>query len=330
MLRSSRRIKLAAIVFATVFAGGAMGALHAAEPELNAAYVAGLHKQLSNWGRWGADDQLGTLNLITPQKRIAAAKLVKSGISVSMAHPLFKAPTKDSPSPFEHEMVSIPSETSDWSVDKVGVVFHGLGHTHMDALCHLGHNGAYYNGFPLSATTQAGCGNGDIENIASGIFTRAVLMDIPRLKGVEWLEAGTPVMPADLDAWEKRAGVKVGPGDAVLIHTGRWVKRAAQGPWDGGYAGLHVTAAKWLKDRDAATVGTDGGLDVYPSGVEGVGAPVHVLVLSSMGMPVLDTMDLTDAAETAASLNRWEFLLTAAPLRVAGGTGSPMNFIATF
>jgi kynurenine formamidase len=304
--------------------------LQAAEPTYDAAFVAKVHKEISNWGRWGEDDQLGTLNLITPAKRVAAAKLVREGISVSMAHALFKEPTKDSPSPFEHEMVGIPNDQSDWAVDKIGVVFHGLGHTHIDAICHLGHEGAYYNGFPISGTTAAGCANNGIEHIAQGIFTRAILMDIPRLKGVEWLEPGTPVMPADLEAWEKKAGVKVGPGDAVLVHTGRWVKRAAEGPWDGGYAGLHVTTAQWLKERDAATVGTDGGLDVYPSGVAGVGAPVHVLVLSSLGMPILDTMDLTDAAETAARLGRWEFLLTAAPLRVEGGTGSPMNFIATF
>ncbi len=116
----------------------------------------------------------------------------------------------------------------------------------------------------------------------------------------------------------------------MLVHTGRWMRRAAEGPWERTYAGLHVTAARWLKERDAATVGTDGGLDVYPSGVQGGGAPMHVLVLSALGMPILDTMDLTEAAEVAARLNRWEFLITAAPLRIQGGTGSPMNFIATF
>lgn len=301
-----------------------------AQPDYDAAYVAALHEELSNWGRWGAGDQLGTLNLITPEKRISASKLVKSGMSVSMAYPVFKAPTQDSPRPFEHEMVTVPDDTNDWAVDRVGVVFHGLGHTHIDALCHLGHQGRYYNGFSLAGTTAEGCGKNGIEHIANGIFTRAILMDIPRLKGVDWLEPGTPVTVADLEAWEEKAGVRAGPGDAVLVHTGRWVKRAAQGPWEGGYAGLHVTTARWLKERDVATVGTDGGLDVYPSGVESVGAPLHVLVLSSLGMPILDTMDLTAAAETAAKLNRWEFLITAAPLRVEGGTGSPMNFIATF
>lgn len=311
-------------------AAAAAAAAAGAETVYNAAYVAELHTELSNWGRWGKDDQLGTLNLITPEKRIAASRLVKSGISVSLTHPVFKEPTPDSPSALTHKMVSVPNENSDWAVDSFEIVFHGLGHTHMDAICHLGYNGAYYNGFPLSGTTAAGCAKNGIENVSNGIFTRAILMDIPRLKGKKWLEAGTPVMVEDLEAWEQQAGVRVGSGDAVLIHTGRWVKRAEQGPWEGGYAGLHITTVKWLKQRDAAIVGTDGGLDVYPSGVEGVGAPVHVLVLSSLGMPILDTMDLTDAAETAAKLNRWEFLLTAAPLRVEGATGSPMNFIGTF
>ena len=302
----------------------------AAEPTYDAAYVARVHKQVSNWGRWGKDDQLGTLNLITPAKRVAAAMLVREGISVSMAHPLLQEPAEDSKRPLEHEMIGLPNASSDWAVDKIGMVFHGFGHTHMDAICHLGFQGSYYNGFPISATTADGCANNGVEHAAQGIFTRAILIDIPRLKGVEWLEPGTAVMPADLEAWERRTGIEVGSGDAVLVHTGRWMRRAAHGPWQGRFAGLHVTLAAWLKARDAAIVGTDGGLDVYPSGVTGVGAPLHVLVLSALGMPALDAMDLTDVAETAARLRRWEFLLTAAPLRIEGGTGSPMNFIATF
>jgi len=115
----------------------------AAEPTHDAAYVARVHKEISNWGRWGKDDQLGTLNLITPAKRVAAAMLVREGISVSMAHPLLQEPTMDSPRPLEHEMIGVPNASSDWAVDKIGIVFHGFGHAHMDAICHLGFQGSY-------------------------------------------------------------------------------------------------------------------------------------------------------------------------------------------
>lgn len=298
----------------------------------NAADVDKLVTQLSNWGRWGKDDQLGTLNLITQEKRVAAAGLVKKGISVSLALPTLTEPAADSPSPYKHKMVVIPSEKNAWAVDSLEVVFHGFGHSHMDALCHLSHKGQYYNGRSISTVTEKGCTTGSIANIADGIFTRAVLMDIPRLKGKQWLEPGTGVTIEDLEAWEKHTGIKVGSGDAVLLRTGRWSRREALGPWSAGegFAGFHVSTVEWLKQRDVAIVGTDGGLDVYPSGVEGVGAPVHLLVLVALGMPILDTMDLEAVADKAADLGRWEFLLTAAPLPVPNGTGSPLNAIATF
>lgn len=308
------------------------GLLHAAEPVLDTAYVAQLHAELSNQGRWGKDDQLGTLNLVTPKKRKAASRLVKAGISVSLAHPLLTEAAADNSSPFKHTMVATPSERNAWSVDNLEIMFHGFGHSHMDALCHLGHEGEYYNGYPMSGTTAAGCQNGSISAISDGVLTRGILMDIPRLKGKQWLEPGEAVMIEDLEAWEKKARVKVKSGDAVLLHTGRWLRRAELGPWGAGkgFAGFHVSTVRWLKERDVAIVGTDGGLDVYPSGVSGEGAPVHLLVLSSLGMPILDTMDLGAAAKIASDLKRWEFMLTAAPLRVEGGTGSPLNAIATF
>ena len=171
-----------------------------------------------------------------------------------------------------------------------------------------------------------------ITNYKEGIFTRGVLMDIARLKGVESLEPGTPIYPADLDAWEKKAGIKVQPGDVVLIRTGRWAKRDKDGPWSASTnsAGLHASSAKWLKDRDAAILGSDAASDVMPSGVEGVVQPIHQLVLVAMGMPIFDNLDLEAVGKQAARLNRWEFLVTAAPMAVAKGTGSPFNPIATF
>ena len=157
-------------------------------------------------------------------------------------------------------------------------------------------------------------------------------MDIPRLKGVKYLELSTPVYPSDLEAWEKQAGIKVGPGDIVFIRTGRWARRAEKGPWntDRASAGLHVSCARWFKQRDIAMLGSDVHAELMPSPVAGVPYPVHQLLLVAMGVPMFDNCDLEALGEAAAKRKRWEFLLTAAPLAVPLGTGSPLNPIATF
>lgn len=299
-------------------------------PAVTATTVAAWATELSNAGRWGEDDQLGALNLITPAVRVAAAKLVTEGHSVSMAHPLLTERAADNTTPFEHRMQATPEQAGGWATDTWAIMFHGFAHSHIDALCHLAYDGKYYNGFAMAETTAGGCKNLSIANVGDGIFTRGVLMDIPMLKGKQWLEPAEAVGVADLEAWEKEAGVQVGSGDAVLLHTGRWIRRAAHGPHEGGYPGFHASVVPWLKEREVAVVGTDGGLDVYPSGIDGVGAPVHTLVLTALGMPVLDVMDLTAVAEAAAERKRWTFLLTAAPLKAETGTGSPINSIATF
>ena len=153
-----------------------------------------------------------------------------------------------------------------------------------------------------------------------------------RLKGIAYLEPGTPVYPRDLEAWEATAGVSVQSGDAVLIHTGRWKRRQEVGPWkiDEQAAGLHASCADWLRSRDVAILGSDAASDVIPSGIDGAQLPVHQLVLVAMGMPIFDNLDLGAVSEEAERQGRWEFLLTASPLRVVGGTGSPLNPIATF
>ena len=327
MKRFAERTAIAAM--ASVLA--AQGALGEEQPSaLTAQTIDTWATELSNAGRWGEDDQLGTLNLITPAVRVAAAKLVTEGVSVSMAHPLLTARSADNWTPFEHRMQATPERAGGWATDTWSLMFHGFAHSHIDALCHLAHKGKYYNDFPMSETTDEGCKNLGVTNIGNGIFTRGVLMDIPRLKDKTWLDPGEAVMVADLEAWEKQAGIKVGSGDAILLHTGRWLRRAEEGPTQGAYAGFHASTVPWLKARDVAVVGTDGGLDVYPSGIPGAGAPVHALVLTALGTPILDVMDLTEVSAAAAERKRWTFLLTAAPLRVPNGTGSAINAIATF
>lgn len=302
--------------------------------QLTKADIDRMVRELSNWGRWGADDELGTMNLITPEKRKAAAALVRDGISVSLARPAETQSATDNPNPFQHDMLKTGLDAeSPWAMDNYSVSYHGLAHTHMDSLCHLFYEGKMYNGFAREEVKRRGADKLSIANIKQGIFTRAVLFDIPRLRGVEYLEAGSPIYPEELTAWENRAGLKVAPGDVIFIRTGRWARRAALGPWDPGkegMAGLHALCGRWLRERDIAMLGSDAASDVIPSGVPGVTHPVHVLTLHAMGVHIFDNCDLEAVADTAAKLKRWEFLITASPIPVEGGTGSPLNPIATF
>jgi len=302
--------------------------------ELSKADVDRLMKELSNWGRWGKEDQFGTLNLITPEKRVQAAGLVKSGVSISLARNVEKQTAVDNQMPFVHTMLSTGKGDGDqWVTDSFNVAYHGIAHTHMDSLCHLVHEGKLYNGFSQQEIAATGAGKLSIHHVKNGIFTRAILIDVPRLRGVKYLEPGTAIYPEDLSAWENRAGVKVGSGDVLLIRTGKWARRNELGAWDiskDGLAGLHASCAKWLRDRDIAMLGSDAASDVLPSQVPDVAFPVHLLTLNAMGTPIFDNCDLEELATVANRLNRWEFLITAAPLPVEGGTGSPLNPIATF
>ena len=290
--------------------------------------------ELSNWGRWGKDDQIGTLNLITPQKRIDAARQVKLGISVSLARPPEEKRDLDNPNPFIQRMLSTGGKGgSPWAVDNYSVSYHGYAHTHMDALCHLFYRGQLYNGFTHDAVTNEGANKLSIHNQINGIFTRGVLIDIPRLRGLEYLEPKTAIFPDDLDAWEKRTGIQIGSGDVVFIRTGRWARRDALGAWDvgkEGLAGLHASCAKWLKKRDIAMLGSDAASDVVPSQIDGITHPVHLLMLHAMGVHIFDNCDLEELGRVTDKLKRWEFLLTASPIPVKGGTGSPLNPIASF
>ena len=286
---------------------------------------------LSNWGRWGKDDQIGAMNLVTPAKRRQAAALVRDGISVSLARDVDTEKAIDNPQPYERQMLALGS-------DRFGVAFHGVAHTHLDSLAHINDDGVFYNGYRPDAAAvmkAGGHARNSIANLKTGIFTRGVLIDIPRLKGVPYLEPGTIITRQDVEAFEKFAGLTVMPGDAVFIRTGRWARRAVVGPWDlGRTAGLRpgpgATVIPWLKARDVALLGSDVPPSTSPSDVAGVDGPVHDFALVSLGVHLFDNCDLEALAEAAAARKRWEFLLTVAPLPIRGGTGSPVNPIATF
>jgi kynurenine formamidase len=286
-----------------------------------------MFNQVKNWGRWGKDDQLGAANLITEAKRKQALALAKQGLTVSLGHPPLTEAAPDNGSPFEHTM------NRGLTTDTYKVSYHGYAHSHIDALCHFLYKDQTYNGYARAdVTTDKGCVKLGIDNLKQGIVTRGVLLDIPRLKNLPYLEPGTPVFVEDIEAWEKKANVKVSPGDVILLRTGRWARRAKLGPWNVGQneAGYHASIAPWLKERGVSFLTSDVAQDVTPSLVPGVNLPVHTLAITALGIDIMDNLDLEQLAETAARLNRWEFLFMASPVPVTGGTGFPANPLAIF
>jgi kynurenine formamidase len=286
-------------------------------------------KEFSNWERWGKDDELGALNLITASTRKQAASQVKDGVSVSLEHDVQTDRSPVNPQPYT---ITWTKRGAQFASDNIGVSYHGYVHSHMDALCHMADERKIFNGFSDEIAPNRGCAKDSILSVKNGIFARGVLIDIPRLKNVEYLEPSTPIYPEDLEAWEEKIGVKVSPGDVVFVRTGRWARVAAKGPWNLGQAaaGLHASCAKWLHDRQIAMLGSDGVNDLLPSPVEGVVQPIHQITLIALGVRLFDNLDLEALSKAAADRKRWTFLLTAAPLAIPGGTGSPLNPIATF
>ena len=281
----------------------------------------------SNWGRWGKDDEIGTLNLITPAKRKQAAALVKEGVSVSLAVDANTVKGIDNGNPYDVVMLTPGS-------DRISVAHHGVAHTHLDSLAHhFDLAGAGYNGYkPDEALVmKQGHPKNSIYNLKNGVFTRGVLLDLPRVKGLPYLEPGTPIYIEDLEAAEKMAGVKVQPGDALFIRTGVWPYREKFGAYargrNGKAAGLHASVIPWLKQRDPALLSMDQPISVSPSEIPGA---VHDFAMVALGIHLIDNSDPEAAAAKAAASKRWEFLLTVAPLPVRGATGSAINPIATF
>ncbi len=293
----------------------------------NAAEFDTLFQMVKNWGRWGPNDELGSANLVTVAKRKQAVALVKDGITVSLAHNAMTEKAEDNSNPFEHTMLRGNN------MDRYAVSYHGYAHSHIDALCHILYKDQTYNGYARAdVNTDKGCTKLGIDNLKNGIVTRGILIDIPRLRNLPYLEPGTAIYVEDLEAWEKKAGVKISSGDAIVLRTGRWARREKLGPWNVGQraAGLHASVAPWIKARGVAFLGSDAAEDVTPSMVEGVALPVHTLMITGLGMNLLDNQDLEALGETAAKLNRWEFMLTIAPVPVTGGTGFPLNALAMF
>jgi kynurenine formamidase len=305
------------------------------EAEISAAEFRELFERVSNWGRWGPDDERGALNYLTPERVAAAAGLVRSGRTVSLSRPLNTEREPDNPEPADHRMTMLDGSDSHglaFVKDYIGVDYHNDSHSHLDALCHVSYDGRLYNGRPADSVSAAGAAVETVEVLKDGLMGRGVLLDIPRARGVRWLEPGDSVLPGDLDEAERSEGVRVGEGDILLVRTGHATRLDELGPWDtaSSKAGLHPNCAPFLAERRVAALGCDGNSDTAPSITEGVGFPIHVLALTAMGVHLLDYLHLRELAAVCEEAGRWEFLFVAAPLRIAGGTGSPLNPIAVF
>jgi kynurenine formamidase len=301
-----------------------------------------LFESVKNWGRWGPDDQLGTLNLITPERVRAAAALVRSGRRVSMQIPINTTAGPDNPNPAIHFVtqghdIDIGSGGLRFGLDFLGMACHGDCHSHVDALCHISYKGLTYNGKPAEAVlTTKGATTLDIARIGeAGVVGRGVLLDLPRFRGVNWLEPGEAVTRAELEACERAEGVHLGEGDIFVYRTGHHRRRLELGAWDNspdgeGKAGLHVDTIPWMHDRGIAAFLPDGDGEAIPSCVDGMTYPIHPLQIVAMGMLTADSLQFEDLARACEEEDRFEFMVVGLPLRLPGGTGSPWNPIAIF
>jgi kynurenine formamidase len=304
------------------------------ESTMSATSFHALHERLRALARWGPDDRRGALNHITPGRVAAAAAEVRAGRTVTLAAPL-AASAPDNPEPGARHMKRLPAEPSDvpglsFAADQITMNVHGDVDSHIDALCHVSYGGSLYNGVPPGAVTARGAAELSIDDASDGIAGRGVLLDIPRLRGVPWLEPGEHVTAAELAAAERAQGVRAGPGDLLFVRVGHRRRRGELGPWDvaSARAGLHPGAAEYLAERQIAALGSDSNSDTAPSVVDGVAFPVHVLAINALGLHLLDYLQFDDLVPACEAAGRWSFLCVIAPLRLPGGTGSPVNPIA--
>ena len=287
-----------------------------------------LFNRCSNAGRWGADDELGTLNYITPAKRLAAAQLVKAGEIVSLGRDISTTVSKVDPNPAR---LMITFGNGPGSSDYFAMAPHGMTITHLDSLAHFSFNDTLYNGRTRSATMTAGGARwGSIFAMRQGIFTRGVLLDVAAARGVPWYESDEYVTVADLEAAERRQNVRVSSGDALLVRSGMERMEQERGLQDTyPRAGFHAECAEWMHEREVALYGGDC-IEKLPYPSERFPSAMHMIALVSMGLPILDWPALTALAEMCDRETRWDFLFTTAPMRLPGATSAPVNPLCVF
>jgi kynurenine formamidase len=294
-----------------------------------------LYERLRSHVPWGSGDRRGGLNYIGPGQVLAAAREVELGRTISLAAPIESHPAADNPEPAGHKMTG-PSDGHaeerglDFAMDRLAMNVHGNADSHLDALCHVIFDDKLYNQVPAETVTPDGAGSLSVDEARNGIVGRSVLLDVPRLRKVSWLEPGDHVSADELRAAEKQQGVRLGQGDICLVRVGHRRRRRELGPWDAAEAraGLHPETLELLAERQVSALGSDGNNDTAPSITAGVDFPVHVLAVNALGLYLLDYLDLDDISRHCDQAGRWSFLCVIAPLRLTEATGSPVNPIA--
>jgi kynurenine formamidase len=307
------------------------------------ARVDALARDLSNWGRWGPDDGIGTLNLITPEKRVQGAACVRSGTAMSLALEL----RSDLPQPPgsgrlnpQHVMTETGSDAavaervSAYSDDVLAMSVHAA--THWDALSHVFHRGFMYNGRPCTDVTSGGARANDVVPFASRLVTRGVLVDIARLHGVDALAPDHEVTVADVESALAEQRVDLRAGDALLVRTGQFGRIAASGDWASfteangelpHEPGIGTDCLPWLREMGVAAIASDNWAVEHLTGGDGR-LPVHEVAIVHMGLPLGEIFQLDALAAACAQDGRYDFLLAAGPLPVRGGVGGPVNPVA--
>ena len=298
--------------------------------------------KLSNWTVWGKDDQRGTLNYITPEHRQRAVACVRSGATLSCSLPIETTAPATPANAVQWNILlggdQVPASGTGVASDFIGMASHGIMHTHIDALCHIFFDALMYNRRPASMVTSRGAQANAVTAAAEGIVTRGILLDIPRLRGTDYVRLDQPVRRAELEAAEQASGLQVEPGDAVLLRVGRHVRRDAEGASCEGQItrqgdqralpGMDPDCLPWLYERKVALLGCDGISDVLPSPYKRARLPIHVGALVFMGLHLLDNAVLDELAAACEARASWAFMFLMAPLRIKGGTCSPVNPIA--
>ena len=299
--------------------------------------------KFSNWGRWGDDDELGALNLITPNKVKQALATVQDGVRISMARTIGFEPSLDAPNPPVHFMLEsgdgwasgdkLTDRPFPVAMDYFGMIFHGYTVTHVDSLSHFFWNGKTYNGKPANlVSTSLGATFGSVEEAKEGVITRAVLVDVPAIRGIDWIERGEGVMIDDILAAEERFGFRVEQGDLLLVRTGQLHRRNLEGAVTPatGSAACQASCLPLFYERGICMLGTDTGNDVSPPQYQNVPSPIHQVGITAMGLWILDNADLEEVTAACHERGRFEFMISIGPLRLHNTTGSPVNPIAVF
>jgi kynurenine formamidase len=300
--------------------------------------------KLSNWGRWGEEDELGTLNFLSEEKTKRAVGLVQEGKTISLARTISWEAAPDVSSMPIHYMVEsgegwasgdkVSARANQASTDFFGLVFHGQTITHIDSLAHFFWEGKMYNGRPSHlVSTSLGATVESVELAKDGIMSRGILVDVPMIRGIDWVERGEGVMPQDILTAEERCGFKIQEGDVLFIRTGNLRRRNEEGPVNPREMGSPACQAACLPlfhERSVAVMGSDTGNDVMPSQYPSMSNPIHQVGITAMGLWILDNPNLEELAEACKERNRWEFFVTINPLRLYNTTGSPVNPVAIF